>query len=312
MSSASGNNRPQLNHIASILHHDGDRLPDYSVRVVELEENESGGPVKASSTGPLTWLALLGTAMSIGLTVFSVVQGDAASLAATLCLSVLSTLIGIGSKWNLTLPQRNEKREVPPSDVIINYPHGAFIIVRCRESTQRQLYWHPEKCDYIVGVRTYRFLSLAGTMLLMAGVICLANATIDLQLAWAAAYVILNAAYWIVAALPQRLHWDLSAFKASTIDYVGGGPEPEHPSFTHALWLTIAITGESQWAKDFDIAPKSSAWNDWLAEARREARTSTGKKDKLGRLELADWNAPGRLSEIMTRNSKNENAEEKA
>ena len=311
MSSKSGNQRLELNHIASILHHNGNQLPDYSVRVIELEE-QGAGLVKASSSGPLTWLAILGTAMSIGLTAFSVVEGDAASLAATLCLSVLSTIIGIGSKWKLTLPERKENRQVPPSDVIIKYPHGAFMIVKCRESTQRQLYWHPEKCEYIVGVRTYRFLSLAGTMLLMAGVICLANATINLQLAWAAAYVILNAAYWIVAALPQRLHWDLSAFKASTIEYVGGGPEQPHPSFTQALWFAIAITGESKWAQDFDIAPKSSAWNDWLAEARRMAKTSMGKRDKCGRLELPDWNAPQRLSEIFQRNSENEDAEDKA
>ena len=312
MSSRSGNQRLQLNHIASILHQNGDRLPDYSVKVVELEENEDQGPVKALSRGPLTWLALLGTAMSIGLTAYSVVVGDAASLAATLCLSVLSTLIGIGSKWNLALPMRTENREVPPSDVIITYPHGVFVIVKCREPTQRRLYWHPEKCVYIVGVRTYRFLSLAATTLLMAGVICLANATIYLQIAWAAAYVILNAAYWIVAALPQSWHWDLSAFRATPVDYVGGGPEQKNPTYTRALWLAIAITGESKWAQDFDIAPKSASWNDWLAEARREAKTSTGRKDKYGRLELADWDAPRRLSEIMAKNKENEDAEDKA
>jgi len=54
----------------------------------------------------------------------------------------------------------------------------------------------------------YRTLAFFATILLMAGVICLANATNILQVAFAAAYVLLNGLYWTVSALnPFKHHW---------------------------------------------------------------------------------------------------------
>ena len=136
----------------------------------------------------------------------------------------------------------------------------------------------------------------------MAGVIFLANASIALQVAWACVYVVLNAAYWVVAALPARLHWDLSAFQARTIPFEGGGPTEGHATFTQTLWTVIAITRRSRWARDFDIAPNSRWWDEWLNEAEAvvdEWGEQTGKDGTL--LLPTRWNAPGRLSELMER-----------
>jgi hypothetical protein len=212
--SHSGNVRPSLNHVAHVLHEEGDSLDSYSVRVVSLEEDRTKPPVKAKWYSPVTALALLGSLMAAGLLIFSVVKKDGYSTLGTLLLSTLSSLIGVGSKWTLKLPVRHNKEvEVPSSDVVISYPHGAFLVVKCDENVARSLYWAPERCRYMVTTEWYRFISLVGTLMLMGGVIMLANSTNELQLAWAVAYMILNAAYWVVAALPSRWNWELSGFK---------------------------------------------------------------------------------------------------
>ncbi|MCJ1324818.1 hypothetical protein MMC10_001480 [Thelotrema lepadinum] len=315
VSSHSGNSRDQLNHVASIIHDIGTRLDDYTVRVIELKRSkkrenaeekygkERHEPkkepiVSSSSTGPLTLLAVLGTSMSLTLLIVSIVQEDGMSLLATLILSAVSSIIGIGSRWKLKLPRREVTRPVPESDVIIKFPQGAFIVVKCSEEIQRELYWHPEKCDYIVPLPYYRYISLVATLFLMAGVIFLANATILLQVLWAGAYVILNAAYWIVAALPEKHHWDLSAYEARELTIEGA---PEKRSFTHALWTVIAVTGSSDWAWDFDLAPKSPAWKLWLSEALGKVEIAGAHRGgtKSETIKLPQWNAIKRLSEIF-------------
>ena len=195
-----------------------------------------------------------------------------------------------------------DKRDVPRSDVIINYPNGSFVIVKCDEDTQRQFYWHPEECRYLLQDQwVYRLLSLCCTLLLMAGVIFLANADISLQLGYAIAYFVLNAAYWIVAALPVRWHWDLSAFKLNPIKFDSGIqlPPKKDPTFTQALWQAIAITRASGWARDFGIAPKSAAWDEWLKEAAQKAQAYGENRDKDGKLQLPEWNAAERLSKLL-------------
>ena len=303
--------RPWLNRIASILHSDGDKLKAYEVMIVNVEYDSNRPQVHSAARGPLTWLALLGFAMTIFLIVFSVVWDDGASLLATIFLSLVSTLVGVGRKWNLQLPVRRADRRVLPSDVVIKYPHGAFIIVKCAEETQRQLYWHPESCRYLVGEQTYRLLALVSTLFLMAGVIFLASSRSQLQLAWTGAYVVLNAAYWVVAALPARLSWDLSSFRATRQPYRGGGPAEAHPSFTQALWYAIAITHSSSWARDFDIAPKSSGWDEWLHEAATVAEDWGERLAKDGTLQLPEWNAPQRLSEILAREYERQETEKR-
>lgn len=109
--------------------------------------------------------------------ILSIHYDDGMSLLATVCLSLLSTLIAVGSKWTLELPKRKADRKVPPGDIVIYYPQGAFMVIKCDEDVARELYWAPEKCNYMVGVQTYRLIALTGTIMLMVGVIALANTT---------------------------------------------------------------------------------------------------------------------------------------
>ena len=301
--SHSGNVRHQVNYVATILHQ-GDNLPAHSVRCVTVTRNASfprdldKPPISATSKGPLTLLSLLGCAFSITLIVMSVVYNDGMALLATLLLSVLSTLIGIGSFWKLKLPSRSATRFVPPSDVIIYYPQGAFHIIKCDEYVARELYWARERCEYYVGTQAYRFISLIGTLILMFGVIFLANARQIMQIAFAVAYILLNAAYWIVAALPPRLHWDLQSYNVNFEELEG----QDCVNFTDTLWKAVAVTRSTGWVLIGDIAPQTAAWREWLQEALLMSESDKEKGDlRKGKMFIPEWDCQRALTEAMAR-----------
>ena len=297
----SGSIRDYVQYIAHTLHN-GNKLPDYTVRCEEITVNNSN-QIKAKTWAPLTFLSILGCAMSIAILVISIVKEDGMALLAILLLSFLSTLIGIGSRWSLEFNKRIATRPVPLSDVVIQYPQGAFLIVRCKgdaenkdnaENTARQLYWHPPECRYKVKDVTYRIISLVGTLMLMFGVICLGNATLTLQICFAGAYLILNAAYWAVAALPLQWHWDLSHFTVKRVHYAEG---EGCQTFTEALWKAIAISGSVKWVRLGKVAPVSDTWERWLTEAEQVlqngAKNEYGPDGTIGTVEypfrLPDW-----------------------
>ncbi|KAL8716556.1 MAG: hypothetical protein Q9225_006127 [Loekoesia sp. 1 TL-2023] len=286
----SGVIRDRVNYIAHLLH-DGDSLRAYSVRCERITKEETP-PVKAKSFGPTTLLAFLGCAMSIALLVLSIHEGDGMAFLATILLSLLSTLVGIGSQWELVLPQRKATRPVPPSDVVIKYPNGAFLVIKCQEEIARSLYWEPEKCRYRRSTRWYRLISLLATLVLMFGVICLGNAGLNVQLGFAASYIILNAAYWVVAALPQRWNWDLSCYKKETVQY----PDGElNETYTTAMWKAIAISGTTKWVRLAGVAPVSQAWDEWLEKA---AEVIQEQPEKTGLHILPDWDPEKYLDEV--------------
>lgn len=190
-------------------------LPQYSVKCVEIKRKPHAGEVKAKLFGPTSAVAVLGCFLSLSLFAISVQQQDGMGMLAVICLSFLSTLIGLGNKWILNLPKRIPTTQfTPPGDVVMRYPKGNFVVVRCSEDVARELYFAPEEIEYLVEHPwKYRMIALVGTILLMFGVIFLGNAGTNTQVAYAASFMVLNAAYWIVAALPQRYHWDMDCFE---------------------------------------------------------------------------------------------------
>lgn len=220
------------------------------------------------------------------------------SIVATCLLSLLSSLIGYGNKWKLQLPKRkSNNQKVPRGDVVIRYPKGSFLVVRCDEKVARELYFAPAEIEYLLSHGpAYRLLSLLGTMMLMGGVICLANAQIELQVAWAGSYMLLGAAYWIVAALPGKLHWDTSCYKVineclsdSSMDKKGY--PSENTTFTQALWKAIVVAKNTSWVEKSGACPGTQAWQDWLNAARACSR-DVRQADKEGRPGVTTWEVP--------------------
>ena len=231
------------------------------------------------------------------------------ALLATILLSCLSSLVGIGSRWKIKFKARVADREVPSSDVVIFYPQGSFLIVKCEENIARQLYWHPPECQYWVGTTVYRIISLVGTLMLMFGVICLGNATLLLQILYAGAYLVLNAAYWTVAALPPSWNWDLGHFKVRRIYY---DKEEKCKTFTDALWMAIAISRSIKWVVDGKVAPQNQAWKDWLTEAEQavhnyedEGKSEDGSREFPKVLPI--WNSEVALTEALKKQMQESN-----
>ena len=274
----SGNTAAEIHHVAHALHR-GDKLPPNSVKLVRVTENDKLPRPSVRTLGPLTGLALLGFTMSLALLGMSIYYKDGMALLATILLSFLGSLTGLSNKWQPTPNNPKPDPNSPPGSVVIKYQQGAFIVVECDERVARYLYFNPsEKCIYTIGSSpVYRLLSLCGTLLLMGGVICLANASIELQSGFAASYMLLNIFYWIVAALPPARHWDLSRLEVSEIKVKGGFPDEGRKddttptTYTEALWKAIAITRTTDWVKEAVFAPKTPAWEEWLIEAKEAA-----------------------------------------
>ena len=246
--------------------------------------------------------------MSTALVILSIVKQDGFALLATILLSFLSTLIGVGSRWRLDLMKRRSTRNVPKDQIVIYYPNGSFRIIKCEESIARELYWHPEACNYTFSDTTYRLISLVGTITLMVGVVCLANSTLPLQVAYAGAYLILNVLYWVVAALPPQWHWDLSCYEVTQEFYEGG---EANETFTNALWKAIAVTQSVEWVKLAQVAPVSEGWKKWvdMAEAAVymekersdiEGSAENEKEDEMvGIRPLPHWDPEKALTECL-------------
>lgn len=298
----SGNVKDYVHHVAHILL--GEEMPTFTVRCVEVTKKKEiarqptlmdhffrgTGPkraathsnvraplVKAKATGPQSWVTLIGFLLSLVLLVASVTFGDGMSILACISLSSVSTIAGIANKWTLRLPKATSMATA--GDVVIRYPNGSYLVVRCDEDIARELYFAPEEIDYdIKSEWAYRLLSLIGTILLMLGIVFLANAKLQLQFGWAGAYIIINIAYWIAAALPQRLHWDLSVYAVEEQGVVGG---PRNSNFTEALWKAILLTKSTRWVKVGGAAPRTDVWDDWLVDAETKAKEYSSFVDEL-------------------------------
>ncbi|KAH7113859.1 hypothetical protein B0J11DRAFT_141694 [Dendryphion nanum] len=293
----SGNYRDSINHIGHIVC-DASNLPEHSVRVVEIKRVDRDKDLKSRTVAPLTFVLLIGFFLSCLLLGISLWRQDGMSIVATCLLSFLSSLIGAGNKWTLQLPKRKNKTgTVPRGDVVIRYPKGSFLVVRCEEDVARELYFAPEIIKYLLQHGpAYRILSLVGTMMLMGGVICLANAQIEQQIAWAASYMLLGSLYWIVAALPSKLHWDYSCYEVvneclSDSDITKKGYPSESQTFTQALWRAIVVTKKTEWVLKSNACPDTDAWQEWLRAAREVAK-DVGVADVPKLPGVKTWHVP--------------------
>ncbi|EKG15616.1 hypothetical protein MPH_07051 [Macrophomina phaseolina MS6] len=305
----SGNDRDALNHIGSIVL-DADSLNEFEVRCVEIERNDEAPIVKARAFGWLTANNILGAVFALAILILAAIWQDGMALISVCCLSLLSTVIGIGNKWTLKLPKRKySKGHVPRGDVVIRHPKGSFLVVKCSEDVAREIFFAPENIEYLLEDQVlYRLLALVGSILLMAGVICLANCQVKSQTCFAAAYMILNASYWIVAAIPARVHWNTSAFnvrpqRLETASSSKNKFTDKNDSFTQALFKAIVATKETDWVQLGDAAPRTDVWDQWLREAKVAAKAAGTEVDKETGMTIFkvphEFDPQGRLSELL-------------
>lgn len=285
-------------------------MPEYSVRCVRIER-VSKSNVKNRTLAPQSFLAIFGFFQSLVLLALAISYQDGMAILAVGLLSLLSTLVGVGNKWQLRLHKRDLQGPVPIGNVVIRYPKGNFLVVECTEEVARELYFAPEAIDYLITrPPVYRLISLIGTMMIMFGVIALANAQIQLQLAFASAYILLNAAYWIVAALPSKMSWDASCFKIAKQRFdrpmdPAKAMDPKtftdyNPTFTWALWKAILATKRTNWVKWSNATPNSAAWDRWVQDAYDAAETAKCVMEEGVKVwKVPDWDPQAALSRLL-------------
>lgn len=294
----SGNIRHTLGLIPRLLTKP-ERLNRYHVQCLRIErtKKDEEAIVTAATFGPITWLAIASFTLLAGLVIYSIYLRDGMAMIALALLGSVSILAHMGLYSRIRLAEYKEKdRVVPKSDVVIVYPNGTFQIVSCNEEIARKLFIETEQCVYkITNGNVYRVLAMVATLMLMFGVICLANAVPRLQFAFACAMIALNAAHWTVAALPEHYHWDLRTFKVQETQ------QWATERYSQALWTVIASTGTTRWVRSANIAPDSQAWDDWLDEAQRHL--DPGKRPEFTNGKMVDplWDCQAALGRLLSK-----------
>ena len=292
----SGNIRHTLGLIPRLLTKP-ERLNGYQVQCLRIErrEKDKAAVVTAKAFGPMTWLALASFSFLIALVCFSVFLRDGMAILALVLLGSVSIMAHIGLYHKVELASYKEKdRVLPKSDVVIVYPNGTFQMISCNEEIARKLFIETEKCVYkIRDPNMYRGLAMIATLMLMFGVICLANAVPKLQFAFACAMIALNAAHWIVAALPEHHHWDLRTFNVKEEQRWAA------ERYSQALWTVIASTGTTRWARSVKAAPDNQAWDDWLDEAQQHLEPGKSPVFKNGIMVEPEWDCQAALSRLL-------------
>ena len=271
-----------VDHIAffpNILNNEYE-LKEHEVTCMKVTINSFAPRIRPQRMSLLPFIEITACLISCSLLVLACIKRDGWALVADLVLSFLSTIIGFTHKWRVIFEKYQPKSIVPPGDLVVYYPKGYFIIIKCDEDVARELYLsrNPSTANYLMpGDSFYRGLLQLGTIMLMIGVIALANATLILQTSFGAAYLLLNLVYWAASAGDQRRHWDMQRYNVTTVrlnvidekdkkNYIGG--VFKETSFTGALWKAIAIAGDAHWVRAGQIAPQTAKWDAWLQQAQ--------------------------------------------
>jgi hypothetical protein len=96
---------------------------------------------------PVVVVNIFGCAESVVLLILSFVYGDGMSQFAAILLSTLSTLVGMANRWLLRLPDPYFA-DTPPTDNVIYWPDGSFLVVKRNGDVAQELFWAPEDIPY--------------------------------------------------------------------------------------------------------------------------------------------------------------------
>jgi hypothetical protein len=256
----------------------------FEVRCLRIRKVDAQGRgfVRAALFGPVNLATMFGCVLSIALFTLSVVYGDGMSLIATTLLSLLSTLIGLTSRWHMQFVERPQGAHDPAGDCVIRWPNGSYLVLKCNESLAHQLLFAPDAIAYkLQHERHFIPASLLGTLVLMISVIALANSKIQMQIAWAISYVFLNIAHWAAAALPRGWNFSISGYEIEEEHLSSGG---KSATFAEGLFKAIILTKSTSWVKLSGATPDTENWREWLRQAENTAKQCRSSEDSVDEL----------------------------
>ncbi|KAE9963524.1 hypothetical protein BLS_009206 [Venturia inaequalis] len=272
--------------------------------------------------GRLWLLSFFGAAQSVVLLALAVTYRDGIGILAVALLSLVSTLVGVGHKWSPSFRRKINAHGPSTMSYILRYLNGSFVVVQCSEALGSQLFLdgNTANLEYLVNERVHHYLSTCCTVMLMLGILAVANSQIQTQIAFACAYISLNAAYLAMTNTSARTHWDLSSLKIrrQKINVHGFSehrhsfpevPEAKDPwinynfMYTEALWKAIAVTKNSEWCKQSSAVPSTAVWKRWLNEAQEEAQNVSRTTGDDGETvwELPNWDSYNAYVRLLTK-----------
>jgi len=314
----SGTNRPNLQYFGRMVHTDGSELPPFTSRVLTIRwektkpslrwrylpfhtnpferkdqdayESKRADPFEPRFFSPMSIIAIVSCAMSLGLAGWALVLGDAVALTGILVMSFTTPLLCVGMRWRPqsmgTFPRKTDQTR--HDTVVIKSSNECLTVVECHQSIARLLYFHPENIEYAVSSFTGRGLSgTVGGLTLVGSIVLFGNAVWTMKAALAVTYTVLNLLYWIAAILPVRLSWHMDLV-------VELSETKHHEHFTDCLWYIIFTTKKTDWAREH--VPKTEAWECWLWEAQQHAESDSD----------CSWDARRALFNIQTYLSREE------
>ncbi|RDI77287.1 hypothetical protein Vi05172_g12701 [Venturia inaequalis] len=306
-----------------LLDRNDDRNPRYSVRCLEISSCPGAfWNFRLQRFGRLWLLSFFGAAQSVVLLALAVTYRDGIGILAVALLSLVSTLVGVGHKWSPSFRRKINAHGPSTMSYILRYLNGSFVVVQCSEALGSQLFLdgNTANLEYLVNERVHHYLSTCCTVMLMLGILAVANSQIQTQIAFACAYISLNAAYLAMTNTSARTHWDLSSLKIrrQKINVHGFSehrhsfpevPEAKDPwinynfMYTEALWKAIAVTKNSEWCKQSSAVPSTAVWKRWLNEAQEEAQNVSRTTGDDGETvwELPNWDSYNAYVRLLTK-----------
>lgn len=170
----------------------------------------------------------------------------------------------------MTFADRPEGVSDAAGDTVIRWPNGSYLVIKCENFLAHQLLFAPDTVAYkLQNAGHFIPVSLLGTLVLMISVISLANAKIQLQIAWAVSYILLNIVHWMAAALPRGWNFDFSGYEIEEEHLSSGG---RSATFAEGLFKAIVFTKSTSWIKFNTTVPDTEHWKEWLRQAEAVAR----------------------------------------
>lgn len=268
----------QLQHRSTM----SERISDVMTSPLTMANSNARYTMPPNYYSPVHVLNVLSFLLTIGIIVGAGFWHDGTAILAISLISLASSVICYASWWHPKLMNRPATNKVPPGDVVIRTREGAFVLIKCTEEVARELYSGTEECEYISNKYHRVFMGL-GMVLLMVSVVLLGNCGWNSQVLIGGSYILLNALYWSMGLLPQKLFWDLNRYLVDDVtpadaknahEEAGPNPDPREgiPSFTRTLWYAIRETKDGGWAERSGAMPATEQWKEWLKEAVGEAK----------------------------------------
>ncbi|KAH7086220.1 hypothetical protein FB567DRAFT_593168 [Paraphoma chrysanthemicola] len=162
-------------------------------------------------------------------------------------------------------------------DVVIAYPNGSFLVVRCSQELQDELFFNSGFSRFHASSTTEIYKTLTFVLIQFFCILYFVDIRSAYKAFWAGAYATTVYSLWILVVFSERLSWGSSCFTTTQEHIMDGNEDSKLVTtgeyWTEALWKTIAISQSTDWVDEIVASPTPTGWREWLSAAEAHAAT---------------------------------------